>query len=125
MGRFSSCAFIPGMVLATGILTVSLVLDPASSPGGPFMDVRTANKPASSRWWLAMIAGLGVLGSVIMLWHYQVDYQTRQRLQAAEREARLAAFRAEAEAKQLEAERQAARIKSRERVGSSIAKLTI
>jgi len=60
---------------------------------------------------------LGVLASVIVLWCYKLDYEARQRAQATEREARLAALRAEAEVQRMQAQRQIAKVKSAERVG--------
>ncbi len=81
------------------------------------MDSKIARKVAVSRWSLTLMVGLGIFASAIVLWRYQVAYQARQRSQAAEREIRLAALRAEAEAQRLQAERQMAKVKSAERVG--------
>jgi hypothetical protein len=52
-----------------------------------------------------------------MLWRSYVGYETRQRAKAAAREARLAVLRAEDEAHRREAERQAAKAKTIERIG--------
>ncbi|MGO9465776.1 MAG: hypothetical protein ACLQVF_16680 [Isosphaeraceae bacterium] len=81
------------------------------------MDSGIARKSAVSRWLLTFMVGLGVLASVSGLWCYKLDYEARQRAQAADREARLAALRAEAEAQRVQAERQIAKVKSAERVG--------
>jgi len=81
------------------------------------MDGGIARKPAASRWLLTLMVGLGVLASVVVLWRYQVEYQARQQAQATEREARRAALYVEEEARRMEAGRQAARVKTIERVG--------
>lgn len=69
------------------------------------MDGGIARKPTGSRWLLTVMVGLGVLVTVVALWRYQVDCQVRQQAKAAEREAR-----------RMEAERQAARVRSIARV---------
>ena len=81
------------------------------------MDGRISRSPASSRWLVTLVAGLGVLGLGIMLWHYQVNYQARQQAQAAKREAWHASLRNEEESRRTETERQAAKAKTIERVG--------
>jgi hypothetical protein len=81
------------------------------------MDGRIARKLAGSRWILTLAVGLGILALVIGLWRLQVESHSRQRAQAAEREARLAALCVEEEARRMEAERQAAKVKTIERVG--------
>jgi len=81
------------------------------------MDTGIARKSAVSRWPLTLIVGFGVLASVIGLWCFKVDHEARLRAQSAEREARLAVLRAEAEVKRRDAERQIAKAKSTERVG--------
>ncbi len=81
------------------------------------MDGGKARKSAASRWSLTFMVGLGVLASVSGLWCCKLDYEARQRAQSAQREAHLAALRAEAEAQRKQAERQIAKVKSAERVG--------
>jgi hypothetical protein len=81
------------------------------------MDGGIARKPADLRWLVTPAVALGVLGLGILLWHYQGDYQARQQAQAAKREAWLAALRGEEEARRMETERQAAKVRTIERVG--------
>jgi hypothetical protein len=81
------------------------------------MNSGITRKSAVSRWSLTFMVGLGALASVIALWCYKLDCEARQQAQAAQREARLAALRAEAEAQRIQAERQIAKVKSAERVG--------
>jgi hypothetical protein len=78
------------------------------------MDGGLAKRSAVSRWSLRVMVGLGVLASVTALWCYKLDYEARQRAQAAAREARLNALRAEAQRTQTEM--RAAKVKSAERV---------
>jgi len=80
------------------------------------MDGGIARKPTVLRWSLILAVGLGILASVITLWRYQLDYDAQKRVQATEREARLAALRAEAEAQRIEREWQSAKAKSVARV---------
>jgi hypothetical protein len=80
------------------------------------MDGGIAGKPGVSRRLWTLMVGLGVLLSITVLWRCQVHYQARQQKEAAKREARLAAFRMEEEARQMEAERKAAKARAIARV---------
>jgi hypothetical protein len=75
-----------------------------------------ARKPAISRrlWILTALSGML---AVFMLWRSHVEYQARQRAKATERQARLATLRAEDDARRIEAERQAAKARTIERIG--------
>ena len=81
------------------------------------MSGKRTNKSAVSRRLSALVVGSGFFASAIGLWIYKRDYDAQQQTLAAEREARLAALRTEAEAKRIQAERRAGRTKSAERVG--------
>jgi hypothetical protein len=117
MVRFPSAgALTPGSSSTTGITARARVFHPAYNLGGPFMDGGITRRLTGSRWRLTLMVGLGVLVTVIVLWRYQIDYQARQQANAAEREARLGVLRAQEEARRMEAERQAAKVRSIARV---------
>jgi hypothetical protein len=81
------------------------------------MDGKLAMKSAVSHWSFTFRVGLGVFASVIALWGYKLNHEAQERARTAEREARLATLRAEAEAQHVQAERQIAKVKAADRVG--------